>query len=67
LHNLGPTHGDGSEEDSCPRGCGRALFGRPNVIAIVKDDDIRSMDAVIDQIAEISGVLETDSKLMRGV
>jgi hypothetical protein len=31
-----------------------ALFGTPDVIAIVEGDDIATMDAVIDQIAELS-------------
>jgi hypothetical protein len=43
------------------------LFGTPEVIAIVEGDDIRTMAAVIDQIAEISGVPDTDSKVMRWV
>jgi hypothetical protein len=38
-----------------------ALFGTPDVIAIVEGDDIRTMAAVIDQIAEISAVLDTDA------
>ncbi len=33
-----------------------ALFGAPDVIAIVEGDDIATMDAVIDQIAALSGV-----------
>jgi hypothetical protein len=37
------------------------------VIAIEEGDDTRTMDAVIDQIAEISGGLDTDLKRMRGV
>lgn len=44
-----------------------ALFGTPDVIAIVEGDDIAEMDAVIDQIAELSGVLDTDSKVIRWV
>lgn len=44
-----------------------ALFGTPDVIAIVEGDDIATMDAVIDQIAELSGVRDTDSKVIRWV
>jgi hypothetical protein len=44
-----------------------ALFGTPDVIAIVEGDDIARMDAVIDQIAELPGVLDTDSKVIRWV
>jgi Lrp/AsnC ligand binding domain len=39
-----------------------ALFGTPDVIAIVEGDDIREMDGVIDQIAELSGVRGTSRK-----
>jgi len=42
-----------------------ALFGTPDVIAIVEGDDIAKMDAAIDQIAELSGVRDTDSKVIR--
>ena len=42
-----------------------ALFGTPDVVAIVEGDDIAKMDAVIDQIAELSGVRDTDSKVIR--
>jgi hypothetical protein len=44
-----------------------ALFGMPAVIAIVEGDDIIKMDAVIDQIAELSGVRDTDSRVVRWV
>jgi hypothetical protein len=44
-----------------------ALFGTPDVIAIVEGDDIAKMDAAIDQIAELSGVRDTDSKVIRWV
>lgn len=42
-----------------------ALFGSPDIIAIVKGDDIPTMDAVIDQIAELPDVSSTDSKVAR--
>ena len=44
-----------------------ALFGTPDVIAIVEGEDIAKMDGVIDQIAELAGVLDTDSKVIRWV
>jgi len=44
-----------------------ALFGTPGLIALVEGDDIAAMDAVIDQIAELSGVRDTDSKVIRWV
>ncbi|MCU0452815.1 MAG: hypothetical protein MUE68_04090 [Bacteroidetes bacterium] len=42
-----------------------ALFGSPDIIAIVKGGDIASMDAVIDRIAAIRLVSATDSKVAR--
>jgi len=42
-----------------------ALFGSPDVIAIVKGSDIAAMDAVIDRIAELPDVASTDSKVAR--
>jgi hypothetical protein len=44
-----------------------ALFGTPDVIAIVEGDDIANMDAVIDCIADLSGVQDTESKVIRWV
>ncbi len=44
-----------------------ALFGTPDVIALVEGDDIAKMDAVIDRIAELDGVRDTDSKVIRWV
>ncbi len=44
-----------------------ALFGVPDIIAIVEGDDVAKMDAVIDQIVEIEGVLDTESKVIRWV
>jgi hypothetical protein len=44
-----------------------ALLGTPDVIAIVEGDDIAKMDLVIDKIAELAGVLDTDSKVIRWV
>jgi DNA-binding Lrp family transcriptional regulator len=44
-----------------------ALFGTPDAIAIVEGSDIRSMDAVIDKIVEIPGIMATDSKVARWI
>jgi DNA-binding Lrp family transcriptional regulator len=44
-----------------------ALFGTPDVIAIVEGEDIAKMDEVIDQIAQFPGVRDTDSKFVRWV
>ena len=42
-----------------------ALFGSPDVIAIVRGKDIPSMDAVIDRIADLPDILATDTKVAR--
>ena len=44
-----------------------ALLGTPDVIAIVEGNDLAEMDSVIDQIAELPGVLDTESKVARWV
>jgi len=44
-----------------------ALFGVPDIIALVEGDHIAEMDAVIDWIAELDGVLDTESKVVRWV
>ncbi len=44
-----------------------ALFGTPDVIAIVEGNDIGSMDAVIDRIVGVPGILGTDSKVARWI
>ncbi|MBK9374105.1 MAG: Lrp/AsnC ligand binding domain-containing protein [Holophagales bacterium] len=44
-----------------------ALFGSPDLIAIVEGTDIASMDAVIDSIAEVPDLLSTDSKVARWI
>jgi hypothetical protein len=44
-----------------------ALFGSPDLIAIVAGHDIATMDAVIDRIAEIPLVGGTDSKVARWI
>jgi hypothetical protein len=42
-----------------------ALFGNPDIIAIVSGSDIQSMDSVIDRIAEFEEIEHTDSKVAR--
>jgi DNA-binding Lrp family transcriptional regulator len=44
-----------------------ALFGSPDLIAIVAGRDMATMDAVIDRIAEIPLVSGTDSKVARWI
>jgi hypothetical protein len=44
-----------------------ALFGNPDVIALVEGGDIATMDAVIDKIALVPKVLGTDSKVARWI
>jgi DNA-binding Lrp family transcriptional regulator len=44
-----------------------ALFGTPDVIALVEGSDIGSMDAVIDKIVEVPGIQGTDSKVARWI
>jgi hypothetical protein len=44
-----------------------ALFGTPDIVAIVEGGDIAEMDAVIDRIAELPGVLDTESKVARWI
>lgn len=44
-----------------------ALLGTPDIVAIVEGEDIAAMDAVIDSIAELPGVLDTESKVARWI
>ena len=44
-----------------------ALFGSPDVIAIVEGNDIKSMDEVIDRIAEIPLISNTETKVARWI
>lgn len=44
-----------------------ALLGTPDIVAIVEGDDIASMDEVIDGIAELDGVLDTESKVVQWI
>jgi hypothetical protein len=42
-----------------------ALFGTPDIVAIVAGDNIKLMDEVIDQIADLEDVLATETKVAR--
>ncbi len=42
-----------------------ALFGSPDIIAIVEGEHIKQMDEVIDEIAEQDDVLAIDTKVAR--
>ena len=42
-----------------------ALFGSPDVIAIVEWSDLHAMDAVIDAIVELPEVVATETKVAR--
>lgn len=42
-----------------------ALFGTPDVVAIVEADDLAAMDAVIDSIVGVPEVVGTDSRVVR--
>ncbi len=44
-----------------------ALFGEPDAVAIVEGDDIGLMDAVIDRIVEVPGVVGTRSQVVRWI
>ena len=44
-----------------------ALFGTPDAIAIVEGEDIAGMDTVIDAIAELPDIVDTDSKVARWI
>jgi Lrp/AsnC ligand binding domain len=44
-----------------------ALLGTPDIVVIVEGGDIAEMDAVIDRIAELDGVLDTESKVVRWI
>ena len=44
-----------------------ALFGSPDIIAIVRGKDIADMDSIIDRIAEIPDIISTDSKVARWI
>jgi hypothetical protein len=43
-----------------------ALFGMPDIVALVEGDDIAGME-VIDRIAELPGILDTESQVARWI
>lgn len=44
-----------------------ALLGSPDVVVIVCGADIGAVDAVIDRVAEVPGVIATESKVARWI
>ena len=44
-----------------------ALLGMPDAVAIVEGTDLGTMDAVIDLIVKVPGVIGTDSKVARWI
>jgi len=44
-----------------------ALLGTPDVVAIVAGIDVAEMDAVIDRIVEIDGVVDSETKVARWI
>jgi hypothetical protein len=44
-----------------------AIFGNPDIIAIVEGNDIKNMDVVIDKIAGIPLIKNTDTKVARWI
>jgi DNA-binding Lrp family transcriptional regulator len=44
-----------------------ALFGSPDVVAIVEGSDLRAMDGVIDAIVELPEVVATETKVARWI
>jgi hypothetical protein len=44
-----------------------ALLGTPDILALVAGDDIAGMDAVIDRIVEIEGVVDSETKVARWI
>ena len=44
-----------------------ALFGLPDIDALVEGDDLGVMDEVINRIVELGGVVDSESKVIRWV
>ena len=44
-----------------------ALFGVPDILALVEGDDLGILDEVINRIVELDGVVDSESKLIRWV
>jgi hypothetical protein len=60
IRVLDPKDSSRSSGDS---DCWQSLFGTPDAIAVVEGSDIRTMHAVIDRVADVPGVVGTDSKV----
>jgi len=44
-----------------------ALFGVPDIMALVEGDDLAQLDEVINRIVELDGVVDSESKIIRWV
>jgi len=44
-----------------------ALFGVPDIMALVEGDDLAQLDEVINKIVELDGVVDSESKVIRWV
>jgi DNA-binding Lrp family transcriptional regulator len=44
-----------------------ALFGGPPVVALVRGEDLRALDAVIDRIVELPTVIDTETHVVRHI
>ena len=44
-----------------------ALFGVPDILALVEGDDLGILDEVINRIVELDGVVDSESKVIRWV
>jgi len=44
-----------------------ALFGVPDILALVEGDDLGGLDEVINRIVELDGVIDSESKVIRWV
>jgi DNA-binding Lrp family transcriptional regulator len=44
-----------------------ALFGVPDIIALVEGEDLAAVDEVINRLVEIDGVIDSESKIIRWV
>jgi DNA-binding Lrp family transcriptional regulator len=44
-----------------------ALFGVPDILALVEGDDLGVLDEAINRIVELDGVVDSESKVIRWV
>jgi hypothetical protein len=44
-----------------------ALFGGPPVVAVIEAEDMAAIDALIDRIVAVEGVLDTESHVARPI